>query len=311
MFTPSFSETSALLAVLEQKSFTKAAEQLGLSPARVSELVRKLENRLGVRLVERTTRSVSATAAGERLMERLPRLLDDYQAALESLNDFRSKPVGVLRLTVAPPAADFVLAPLTARFVAQYPEIKLEVSVERGFVDIAAARFDAGIRLGERIERDMIAIRISDEMPFVTAASPEYIKQHGTPRTPQDLMSHHCIRFRLAGGTVIPWRFGKQRQMFEVQVEGPLTATEPGIAVCAAKDGAGIIQLPRAYIASDLGSGRLVEVLANWMQPKLDSFFVYYSDRRRMRPPLKALVDFLRESYRRGGELRDAPLVQS
>lgn len=300
MFTPSFSEASALLAVLGQKSFTKAAKQLGLSPARVSELVRKLESRLGVRLVERTTRSVSATAAGERLMERLPQLLDDYQAAVESLNDFRAKPAGVLRLTVAPPAADFILAPLIAQFSSQYPDIKLEVSVDREFVDIVASRFDAGIRPGERIERDMIAIRISDEMPFITAASPEYIRQRGIPATPHDLMSYPCIRFRLPGGALIPWRFGKQRQMFEVQVDGPLTVTEPGVAVCAANDGAGIIQLPRAYIASDLRSGRLVELLTNWTHPKLDSFFVYYSSRRQMRPPLKALVDFLRQAHRKG-----------
>ena len=181
MLTPGFSETSALVAVLEQKSFTKAAEQLGLSPARVSELVRNLEERLGVRLVERTTRSVAATPAGERLLERLRPLLDDYQAALESLNDFRSRPAGTLRLTIPPPAADFVLAPVIARFLSQYPEISLDVSIDRAFVDIVEARFDAGIRPGERIARDMIAVRISDEMPFVVAASPAYLKQHGTP----------------------------------------------------------------------------------------------------------------------------------
>src|SRR5208283_1877739 len=149
MLTPNFTEVSALLAVLEQKSFTKAAEKLGLSPARVSELVRNLEERLGVRLAERTTRSVAATPAGERLLERLRPLLDDYQAALESLNDFRSRPAGALRLTVAPPAADFVLAPLVARFLSQYPEITLDVSIDRAFVDIVQARFDAGIRPGE------------------------------------------------------------------------------------------------------------------------------------------------------------------
>jgi DNA-binding transcriptional LysR family regulator len=299
MFTPSFGQTSALLAVLENKSFTKAAAQLGLSPARVSELVRNLEDQLGMRLVERTTRSVAATAAGERLLERLRPLLDDYQAALESLNDFRSKPAGTLRLTVAPPAADFVLAPLIARFLSQYPEIRLDVSIDRGFVDIVTARFDAGIRPGERIARDMIAVRISDEMRFVTVASPAYVQQHGAPATPQDLTKHACIRFRLPSGGLVPWRFGKQRRMFEIQVEGPLAATEPGIGVRAATDGAGIVQLPLAYVASELASGRLVALLSDSVQPQLDGFFLYYSSRRQMRPPLKALTDFLREVYRR------------
>ena len=299
MFTPSLGQTSALLAVLENKSFTKAAAQLGLSPARVSELVRNLEDQLGMLLVARTTRSVAATAAGERLLERLRPLLDDYQAALESLNDFRSKPAGTLRLTVAPPAADFVLAPLIARFLSQYPEIRLDISIDRGFVDIVTARFDAGIRPGERIARDMIAVRISHAMRFVTVASPAYVQQHGAPATPQDLTKHVCIRFRLPSGGLVPWRFGEQRRMFEIQVEGPLAATEPGIGVRAATDGAGIVQLPLAYVASELASGRLVALLADSVQPQLDGFFLYYSSRRQMRPPLKALTNFLREAYRR------------
>jgi DNA-binding transcriptional LysR family regulator len=310
MFKPSLSETSALLTVLENRSFTKAAEQLGLSPARVSELVRNLEKHLDMRLVERTTRSVTPTAAGARLLQRLRPLLDEYQAVLESLNDYRSKPEGLLRLTVAPPAVDFVLAPLIARFVAQYPEISLDISVDRSFVDIVAARFDAGIRPGERIARDMIALRISDEVPFVTAASPAYIKQHGIPATPQNLTKHSCICFRLPSGAPVPWRFGKQRRMFEVQVEGPLTATEPGIAVRAANDGAGLVQIPFSYIASEIASGHLVAVLVDWVQPRLDGFFLYYSSRRQMRPPLKAFVAFLREAHRRSAATpRPTPII--
>jgi DNA-binding transcriptional LysR family regulator len=258
MSTPSLSETSALLAVLENKSFTKAAAQVGLSPARISELVRNLEERLGLRLVERNTRSVAATAAGERLLERLRPLLNDYQAALDSLDEFRAKPAGVLRVTVAPPAAEFVLAPLISSFLSQYPEIKLDISVDRGFVDIVADRFDAGIRPGERVARDMIAVRISDEMRFVTVASPSYIERHGTPATPQDLIIHACIRLRLPSGSLIPWRFGKQNRLFEVQVSGPLIATEPAMVVRAAQDGAGLLQLPFAYVSAQLASGALV-----------------------------------------------------
>jgi DNA-binding transcriptional LysR family regulator len=300
MFTPGFSETSALLAVLEQKSFTKAAHQLALSPARISELVRNLEERLGVRLVERTTRSVAATPAGDRLRERLRPLLEDYQATLESLNDFRSKPAGTVRLTVAPFAADFVLAPVIGRFVAEHPEISLDVSVDRSFVDIVEKRFDAGIRNGERVARDMIALRISDEMPFIVAASPTYIKQHGAPKTPQELTNHACVRFRFPNGALAPWRFSKKKgRMFEVQVDGPLTATEPGIGITAAIDGAGLIKLPLVYLAPDIAAGRLVTVLDDWDKPKVDGFFLYYPSRRQIRPPLKALADFLRDAYRR------------
>lgn len=298
MVTPGFSETNALLAVLEQKSFTKAAKQLGLSPARISELVRNLEESLGVRLVDRTTRSVAATPAGERLLERIRPLLDDYQAALESLNDFRARPAGTLRLTVAPPAADFVLAPVLARFWSQHPEISLDVSVDSTSVDIVAARFDAGIRPGELVERDMIAVRISDDMPFVVAASPAYLKRHGTPATPEDLTRHACIRFRFASGVLMPWRFGRKRRTFDVQVEGPLIANELGIAIRAAVDGAGLLQVPAPYVARELADGRLVALLGEWMPPRVDAFFLYYSGRRQMRAPLKALVDFLRDAYR-------------
>lgn len=298
MRTASFSETTALVAVLERKSFTKAAAQLGLSPARVSELVRTLEERLGVRLVERTTRSVAPTPAGERLLGRLRPLLDEYQDALESLNEFRSKPAGGLRLTVPPPAADFVLAPIIAGFLAEYPEITVDLSIDRAFVDIVEARFDAGIRPGRRVARDMIAVRISDEMPFVVVAAPAYLAKHGTPRTPDALTEHACIRFRLPGGAFVPWRFTKKRQAFEVQVDGPLSANEPGVAIAATIDGAGLIQIPLPYVAADLAAGRLVSVLEDWPSPPVDSLFLYYSSRRQMRPPLKALVEFLREAYR-------------
>lgn len=299
MITPGFSETTALVAVLELKSFTRAAERLGLSPARVSELVRSLEGRVGVRLVERTTRSVAATQAGERLLGRLRPLLEEYRAALESLNEFRSVAAGTLRLTVPPPAADFVLGPLVGRFLAQYPAISLDVSVDRAFVDIVAARFDAGIRPGERVARDMIAVRISDEMPIVLAASPAYLEQHGTPKTPHELTRHSCIRFRQPTGALVPWHFGKKRRQFEVQIDGPLTATEAGIAIMAAVDGAGLIQLPASYVAREMADGRLRAVLPDWAPPPVDGFFLYYSSRRQMRPPLKALVDFLRNAYRR------------
>jgi DNA-binding transcriptional LysR family regulator len=217
MPAPGFSETNAFVAVLEQKSFTRAAKQLGLSPARVSELMRSLEDRLGVRLVERTTRSVAATAAGERLLARLRPVLDDYQAALDSLNDFRAKPARTLRLTVPPPAAEFLLAPIIARFLRTYPEIKLDISVDAALTDIVAERYDAGIRPGERIARDMIALRIGEPMQVVVVAWPIYLAERGTPKTPQDLERHNCIRIRFPSGVNLPWRFGSKERRLEVQ----------------------------------------------------------------------------------------------
>jgi DNA-binding transcriptional LysR family regulator len=178
----SLAETNVFVAVLEQKSFTKAAKQLGLSPPRVSDMVRSLEDRLGVRLVERTTRSVAPTSAGERLLERLRPVLEEYQAALDSTNEFRAKPAGLLRLNVAPPAADFILADAVPRFLAAYPEISLDISVDAAMADIVAERFDAGIRPGDRVARDMIAVRISDALPVVVVAAPAYPPRTALPK---------------------------------------------------------------------------------------------------------------------------------
>ncbi|MGA7261209.1 MAG: LysR substrate-binding domain-containing protein, partial [Stellaceae bacterium] len=230
-------------------------------------------------------------------LERLRPVLDDYQAAFEALEDFRSTPAGTLRLTVPPPAADFVLAPVIARFVAQYPAICLDISNSRSFIDIVEERFDAGVRPGERIARDMIAVRISDDLPFGVAASPAYVERRSAPKTPQELTHHACIRFRSGTGALVPWRFGRKRRTFEVQVDGPLIATEPGIGVRGALDSAGLIQLPLAYMVAEIDTGRLVTLLDGWVQPQIDAFCLYYSSRRQMRPPLRALVDFLRESY--------------
>jgi DNA-binding transcriptional LysR family regulator len=291
---PGFAETNALVAVLEQKSFTKAAKRLGLSPPRVSEMVRVLEQRLGVRLVERTTRSVAATPAGERLLARLRPVLDDYQEALESINDFRDKPAGTLRLTVAPPAADFVLAPAMSRFLSLYPEISLDISVDSALTDIVAGRFDAGIRSGDRLERDMIAARVSDTMPMVVAAAPAYLARRGAPKTPQDLASHDCLRARLPSGAPFPWRFRMKRRTVEVHVDGRLTVNSPELLLKAVIDAMGLAQMPLPYVAPEVAAGRLVTVLDEWAPPPLDGFFLYYPSRRHNRAALKALVDFLR-----------------
>jgi len=216
MHGASLAETTAFVTVVELKSFTKAAKQLALSPPRVSEMVRNLEERLGVRLVERTTRSVAPTAAGERLLERLRPVLDEYQSALESTNEFRGKPAGMLRVTAPPPAGDFFLASAIPRFLAHYPEISLDLSFTDALTDIVTERFDAGIRIGERIERDMIAVRVTDELPLVVAGSPAYFAQRGKPKTPDDLVAHDCIRIRFSSGTYVAWRFRVKRRDLEV-----------------------------------------------------------------------------------------------
>lgn len=295
---PGLAETSAFVAVLEQKSFTKAAKQLGLSLPRVSELVRNLEERLGVRLVERTTRSVSPTIAGEHLLQRLRPVLEDYRVALESTNEFRDKPAGLLRLTVAPPAADSILEPVLSSFLAHYPEISLDISVDSGLVDIVADRFDAGIRPGERLERDMIAVRISNEIPIVAVASPRYLSEHGEPRTLQELAEHNCFSFRLPNGATYPWRFHVKGRPVEVPVDARLTANATKMLVRAAVEGMGLFQLARQAVARELDAGQLVTVLDKWAPPPADGFFLYYPSRRQMRPALRALIDFLRERRR-------------
>ena len=302
MHGATLAETTAFVTVVELKSFTKAAKQLALSPPRVSEMVRNLEERLGVRLVERTTRSVAPTAAGDRLLERLRPVLDEYQAALESTNDFRGKPAGMLRVTAPPPAGDFFLGSAIPRFLAQYPEISLDLSFNEALTDIVAERFDAGIRLGEQIERDMIAVRVTDELPVVVAGSPAYFAQRGKPKSPQDLVAHDCIRIRFSSGTYLPWRFRVQRRDLEVHVKGRLVVNSVTVARRAAVEGLGLIQGPPIFIATDLAEGRLVTVLDQWAPTPVTGFFLYYPSRRQMRPALRALVDFLRDD-RRGASL--------
>jgi DNA-binding transcriptional LysR family regulator len=193
-----FAKLSAFVAVADCGSFTKAAALLGLSTGSLSHAIRELEESLGVRLLNRTTRSVAPTDAGERMLTRLRPLFDEFEAAVDSVNAFRDRPAGQLRITVPPPVASFVLAPLLARFMAQYPEIVLEVSADPALTDIVAGRYDAGIRLGHRVARDMIAVRVTDDLRVVVVASPDYLSRHPRPEKPQDLHAHNCIRLRFS-----------------------------------------------------------------------------------------------------------------
>src|SRR5215475_5265169 len=221
-----FAKLSAFVAVADCGSFTKAAAQLGLSTGSLSHTIRELEESLGVRLLNRTTRSVAPTDAGERMLTRLRPLFDEFEAAVDSVNAFRDRPAGQLRITVPPPVASFVLAPLLARFIAQYPEIVLEISADPALTDIVVSRYDAGIRLGHRVARDMIAVRVTDDLRVVVVASPDYLARNPRPAKPQDLQALNCIRLRFPSGAFMPWRFAIRGKVVEIEVSGSLSANE-------------------------------------------------------------------------------------
>jgi DNA-binding transcriptional LysR family regulator len=297
MRQPSVAEMNAFVAVAEQNSFAKAALQLGISRSGLSETVAALEARIGVRLFNRTTRSVALTVAGERLLARLRPLLDELTGAFDAINAFRDKPAGLLRLTVPPPVSSFMLAPLLAPFLKQYPEIALEISVDAALTDIVAGRFDAGMRAGERLERDMIAVRVEADMAAAVVAAPLYLEQNPRPVKPGDLAAHDCIRLRFPSGMILPWLFEKKGKKIEVAVEGRLTVNDAELAVRAAVDGAGILYTAAGYVASEIAAGRLIPLLEDW-RPAAARIFLYYPSRRQVPLPLQAFIAFLRQNLR-------------
>ena len=300
MRNPGLEEMNAFAAIAERRSFAKAAVALGMSPSSLSQTIRELEERLGVRLLNRTTRSVAPTEAGERLLERLRPLLADFAAAIDAVRAFRDKPAGLIRLTVPPPAASFVLAPVLQRFFAAYPDIRLDISVDNAMVDIVADRYDAGIRVSDNIDRDMIAVRISDPIRRVVVAAPGYLAQHGTPQTPHDLAQHKAILFRLPGGGAFPWRFLEDGKTIEATPEGSLMVNVPDMAVRAAVDGVGLLYASWHYVKDAIADGRLVLLLESWHPAEANGFFLYYPSRRHVPAPLQALINFLRDNLKNG-----------
>ncbi len=300
MRNPDFEAMTAFAAIAERRSFAKAAVALGVSPSTLSQTIRELEEGLGVRLLNRTTRSVAPTEAGERLLDRLRPILSDFDAAIDTVRAFRDKPSGLIRLTVPPPAASFILAPNLQRFLAAYPDISLEISVDTALVDIVAERFDAGIRVGHRVERDMIAVRISDPVRHVVVAAPAYLALRPAPETPRDLLRHNAIRFRLPQGGFIPWRFHENGRSFEVTPEGSLIVNDPDVALHAAVDGVGVLYTVAPYTAAAIADGRLVPLLEPWQPVPADGFYLYYPSRRHVPAPLQALINFLRANLKNG-----------
>ena len=286
-------EFAAFMAVAKQRSFTKAAKVIGVSTPTLSQTISGLEHRLGVRLFNRTTRSVAPTAAGEHLLNRLKPVLAEYEAALDSINGFRDKPAGLLRLTVAPPAAQSVLAPKLPKFLARYPDIRVEVSVDSAEVDIVSTQFDAGIRSGERIDRDMIAVRVSDRLEYLVAGAPSYFERHPKPNAPEDLHAHNCLRIRFPNGALMRWWFRKGNQNHATDFSGSLVVNDVDLLVASALAGVGLVQLPREFLAPHLKSGQLATVLDDHRM-LAGSFYIYYPSRRHMPAALRAFVDFFR-----------------
>ncbi len=280
-------------AVARNGSFRAAARELGIAPSAVSHAVSALEARLGVRLLARTTRSVALTEEGAVLLERLRPALSEIDLALTQAVEARDRPAGNLRLNVPRTAAELALAPRLGAFAAAYPDIRLEIVNEDRFTDVVEGGFDAGVRLGESLQRDMIAVRIGPQLRSAVVAAPSYIESRALPRHPRDLAGHRCIRFRFSSGVIYRWEFEKAGEEVVMDVDGPLILGEDRGIVQAALDGAGIAFLFEDYVRQPLAEGRLVRMLEDWCPP-FDGFFVYYPSRKQMRPALRAFVDFFR-----------------
>ncbi|WP_114227695.1 MULTISPECIES: LysR family transcriptional regulator [Sphingomonas] len=296
-------DLASFAAVVSAGGFREAARTGRVSASALSEAVRRLETRLGLRLLHRTTRSIAPTEAGQRLFDRLSPALGDVTAALDSLDAFRDRPAGTLRVNVPANVARTVLPDLLARFLAAFPDIRVEITAEDGFVDLIAAGADAGIRYDERLEQDMIALPIGPPTQrFVLAAAPAYLAAHGTPAHPRDLLGHQALRVRFAGGATPLWEFRRGEEVVRVDPPSRMIC-RPGLAsdllVDSALSGLGLVYIFEDWIADHLASGRLVPLLADWWE-SFPGPFLYYSGRRHLPAPLRALVDFVRAETRAG-----------
>ncbi|MBZ9775665.1 LysR family transcriptional regulator [Mesorhizobium sp. CO1-1-8] len=287
-------ELTAFLAVAREESFTRAAAKLGVSQSALSHTVRALEERLGVRLLTRTTRSVSPTEAGERLVRTIGPRLDEIESELTALSALREKPAGTIRITAGEHAADAILWPALAKFLPDYPDIKVEIIVDYSLTDIVAGRFDAGVRLGEQVARDMVAVRIGPDMRMAVVGSPAYFAKWPQPRTPQDLTTHNCINLRLPTyGGLYAWEFEKAGRELKVRVEGQLVFNTAALRMNAVLAGLGLAYLPEEQVTAHLADGRLVRVLADWCAP-FPGYHLYYPSRRQATPAFSLMVDALR-----------------
>ena len=288
------SDLVAFLAVAEERSFTKAAAKLGTSQSSVSHTVRRLESRLGVRLLMRSTRSVSPTAAGEELIATLKPALADIGATLGVLGELRDKPAGTLRITTSRHAAQSVLVPALAPLLAKFPDIHVELSTDGTLVDIVADRFDAGVRLGEQLAKDMIAVPIGPDLRLAVVGSPGYLKRHGKPANPHDLTAHRCINLRMpTHGGIYTWEFSQGGRDLHVRVDGQVIVNDSIVAVDAAMAGLGLACLMEDLVAPAVADGRLVRVLEEWCEP-FAGYHLYYPSRRQPSQAFSLVVEALR-----------------
>src|SRR5438874_5983497 len=284
----------AFLAVARERSFTKAAAKLGVSQSALSHTLRGLEARLGLRLLTRTTRSVSPTEAGERLRQTVGHRFEEIEAELESLSELREKPAGTIRISAGEHAVNTVLSPALAKFLPQYPDIKVEITIDHGLIDIVAQRFDAGVRSGEQVAKDMIAVRIGPDMRMAVVGSPSYFKGRPEVKKPQDLINHNCITLRLpTHGGLYAWEFEKGSRELRVRVEGQLTYNTTGQMLTGALAGLGLAYVPEGLVQPHLAKGRLKRVLEDWCLP-YSGYHLYYPSRRQPSAAFALFVDALR-----------------
>ncbi|TCU54609.1 DNA-binding transcriptional LysR family regulator [Novosphingobium sp. PhB57] len=282
------------LAVAEERSFTKAAAKLGISQSALSHTVRRLEARLGLRLLTRTTRSVAPTEAGERLIETLRPAFDTIDDKLATLTELRQRPGGTVRITSSAHAARAVLWPVINRLTGENPDLNIEVSIEGGFVDIVADRYDAGVRLGEALEQDMIAVPIGPKLRMAAFASPSYLAREGTPLTPYDLANHNCISLRMSSsGGLYAWEFERGGKELRVKAEGQLVFNDAQLIITAALSGHGIAFMIEDHVLNHFSDGSLVRVLDEWCEP-FDGYYLYYTSRRQPSPAFQIVLEALR-----------------
>jgi DNA-binding transcriptional LysR family regulator len=289
-----FSDILAFLAVARERSFTRAAAKLGVSQSALSHTVSGLEARLGLRLLTRTTRSVAPTEAGERLLQTVGNRFEEIEAELESLSELREKPAGTIRITATDYAANTILLPKLARFLPEYPDVKVEITIDYGLTDIVAQRYDAGVRNGEQVAKDMIAVRIGADMRMAVVGAPSYFAKRSPPKKPQDLTQHNCINLRLATyGGLYAWEFEKDGRELRVRVEGQLVLNGTTQMLNAALAGFGLAYVPEDLAQPLVVQGRLQRVLEDWCPPYA-GYHLYYPSRRHSSPAFALLVDALR-----------------
>jgi DNA-binding transcriptional LysR family regulator len=288
------SDLLAFLAVARERSFTRAAAKLRMSQPSLSQLIRGLEERIGMRLLNRTTRSVTPTQIGERLLLKIGPKFEEINQELAALTELRDKPAGSIRISATDYAAREILMPALAKVLPKYPDIKVEVAIDYGLADIIATQFDAGIRLGELVAKDMIAVRVGPDVRIAVVAAPSYLGSRKGPQLPQDLTNHNCINFRFRqGAALFVWNFEKNGRKLNVRVDGQLVFNDASALLNAALKGFGVAYLPEQYALPYLSSGELVRVLADWC-PSLSGYHLYYPSRRQPSPAFSVLVDAIR-----------------